>query len=137
MFYINFLCLENLLQVVLDLVVGMMVRCFQCSDCRICDFGNLFVFHFVEISEAEDYPLFFRKTLYCLVQLSLHLVSVEVCILVDLPFKYSGRGIQRYQGLEFLFPQVIQDFVCRYPVQPCVESGFASEVWKCGPYLDD
>ncbi len=60
----------------------MMVRRLECSDRGAGYFGDIFIFHFIEISEAEYYPLFLWEPLYAFVQFPLHFVSVEIRVLV-------------------------------------------------------
>ena len=72
----------------------MVVRSFQRSDRCIRDFGYFFIFHFIEIAEAEYDPLFLRKSLYGFVELALKFVSVEVCVLVDFLFQNSGNRVE-------------------------------------------
>ena len=64
-----------------------MIGGFQGSDRCVGDFRDILIFHFFEISQAENYPLFFRKSLYGLVQLPLKMVAVEAAVFVDLFFK--------------------------------------------------
>ena len=112
---------ELFLHIFLYLVVGVVVRSLEGSDRGVGDFRDFFIFHFVEIPEAEYDALLFGKSLYCLVKLSLEFVSIEIYILVDLPFEHSRCCVEGYEGLELLFAEVVQDFVGRDPVEPGVE----------------
>lgn len=70
-------------------------------------------------------------------ELALEFVSVEICVLVYLPFQNPACRVQRYECFDLLLAEVVQDFVCGDPVQPCVEPGFLTECRQSGPDLDE
>ncbi len=128
---------ELFLHIFLYLVVSVVVRGLEGSDRGVGDFRDLFIFHFVEIPEAEYDALLFRQSLDGLVEFSLEFVAIEVYILVDLSFEHCRCIVEGDEGFELMFAKVVQDFVGRDPVEPGVEPRVASECGQGRPYLDE
>ena len=94
--YASFSVCKSGFQFSLYFIVGMVVRCLECSDRCSGDFGNVFVFHFVKISEIEDKPLLLRQPLNRLVEFALDPVAVKERIGIDFLYESFGRGIHLY-----------------------------------------
>ena len=90
---------ELFMQFFFDLVVSVVVRGLESSDRCVGDFRDVFIFHFIEIAEAEYDALLFRQLLDGLVKFSLELIAVEINIIVDFPFEHGGyivKGNERF-----------------------------------------
>ena len=71
----------------------MVVGCFQCTYAGSKDFGNLFVFHFLEVFQIKHHLLLFGKTIshlkgfvYPTIVLLLHRMSQEAMLIARIPF---------------------------------------------------
>ena len=113
---------EPFLQFVLYLGVCVVIRCFQGSYRSVGYFRNLFIFHFVEISQAEYDALLFGKSLDGLVELSLEFVAIEADVFVDLSFEQGRGGVKRYECLELLLAQMIEYFIGAVSPKRCFTS---------------